>query len=137
MKRFSKMVSRTVEVPLRHAHQRHELRLQIGGEAREGLRCRPTTGRKAAAVARNADAGRRLLDLDAASSARVANALSQEIGAGAVEQHVAAGHGRGHGVGAGLDAVGQHGVLGAVQSGSTPWMLQGRGADAARSWRPS
>ena len=94
------------------------------------------TRAKAAAVPRHPDAGRRLLDLDAASSATGLSALLQEIGAGAVEKHVAAGHGRGHGVGAGLDAVGQHGMLGAMKT-SHALDLQGRAADAARSWRPS
>ena len=47
--------------------------------------------------------------------------LLQEIGAGPVEQYIAAGDGRGHGVGPGLDAVGQHGVIGAVQV-SRPWI---------------
>ena len=41
--------------------------------------------------------------------------LLQEIGAGPVEQHLAAGDGGGHGIGPGLDAVGKDGMLGAIQ----------------------
>ena len=69
---------------------------------------------QAPAVPRNTDAGRPLLDLDA-RRAQGLQRLLQEVGAGPVQQHVAAGDGRRHGIGPGLDAVGQHGMLGAVQ----------------------
>ncbi len=55
-----------------------------------------------------------LADLDAGFRQDVERAL-QEVGAGAFEQHVAAGHGHGHGVGAGLDAVGDDAVARARQ----------------------
>ena len=55
--------------------------------------------------------------------------MAQEIAPGAVEEHIAAGDRGGHGIGAGLDAVGQHVVLGAMKLGHT-LNAQGRGADA-------
>ena len=120
--------------PLRHAHQRDELRLEIGGEPWEGLGVDGDRA-KAAAVPRNSEARRRLFDLDAARAQEGERAL-QEIGAGVLQDNLAAGHGRGHGVGARLDAVWQHGMLGAMQTFNA-LNLQGRAADAARSWRPS
>ena len=113
MKRFSKMVSRTSDVPLAVHIRRHELRLQIGGEAREGLGLHRDGRKPPPFRATLMPVGRS--SISTPDERERLQCLLQEIGAGPVEQHVAAGDGRGHGVGPGLDPVGQHGVLGAVQ----------------------
>ena len=59
---------------------------------------------------------------------KVCKRLLQKVGAGPVQQDVAAGDGGSHGVGSGLDAVGKHGMLGAVQ-GLAPLDPQRRAAD--------
>src|SRR4051794_22269257 len=65
---------------LRHAHQRDELRLQVSREPWEGLGVDGDRA-KAATVPRNAEARRRLFDLDAAR-AQEGKRTFQEIGAG-------------------------------------------------------
>jgi hypothetical protein len=99
---------------LARRHQRHELRLQIGRESRE-WRCRHVDRLDAGAVARDADAviGRRDL---APASTSTSSADCSSSGR-APRAHVAAGHRHGHGIGAGLDAVRQHGVARAIQLG--------------------
>ena len=94
-------------------HQRHELRLKVGREAGEG-RGGDIDRLDAVAVARNAQALRRGFDLRARFGQDVERGLEM-FGPRALQQHVAAGHGGRHGVGAGLDAVGQHAMLGAVE----------------------
>ena len=88
-------------------HQGHELRLQVGREARErvgrdvdGLRCRCRCG--ARGCPRSSPPPRRRL------CPRIARAYSSRSGRVFSRSDVAAGHGDGHGVGAGLDPVGQH-----------------------------
>ena len=107
------MVSTICEVPLRARHQRHQLRLQIGGEGGErrgGHFDRP----EVAAVAGDANAliGRR--HCRAGLRQHIKRGL-QQFWARVLQQHVAAGHGDRHGVGAGLDPVGQHRVARAVK----------------------
>ena len=111
---------------VRHAHQRDELRLQIGGEAREGLGL-DETGFEAAAVPRNANAGRLLLDLDAGRAQSLkASCRSRR---GRRREDIAGGHRGRHGIGPGLDAVGKDSMLGAVER-SRPWTLKVAAADA-------
>ena len=95
-------------------HQRHQLRLQVGGKAGE-RRGRHRDGREARAVARDADAlvGRR--DDGAGLRQHVERGL-QQFGARVLQQHVAAGHRHGTSIGAGFDTVGQHRVTRAVQA---------------------
>ncbi len=89
-------------------HQRHQLRLQIGGEAGK-RRGRDFDGRKPCAIAGDADAfiGRR--DGHAGLRQHVERRL-QQFRPRVLQQDVAAGHRHRHRIGAGLDAVGQHGV---------------------------
>ncbi len=94
-------------------HQRHELRLKVGRESGEG-RGGDIDRLDAVAVARNAQALRRGFDLRARFGQDVERRLEM-FGPCALQQHVAAGHGGRHGVGAGLDAVGQHAMLGAAE----------------------
>ncbi len=93
-------------VPLARRHQRHELRLQVGREAGERLRLERHR-LDARAVARNADAAVGRLNLDAGLGQRVERRL-QELGACALEGHVAADRRNGDGERAGLDTVGEH-----------------------------
>ena len=115
MKRFSKIVSRMRDVPLGPGHEGHELRLQVGREARERVG-RHVHGLDAVAVATDADAAMGRGDLGARLAEHVEGGL-EEIRPGVLEHDVAAGHGDRHGVGAGLDAVGQHVVGRAVEPG--------------------
>ena len=94
-----------------HRHQAHELGLQIGREAGERLGGH-VHRRDARAVAPDADAGIGRRDLGAGPAHHVERGL-QEVWLRAFEQHVAAGHGDRHGVGAGLDAVGNDADIGA------------------------
>ena len=94
-----------------HRHQAHELGLQIGREAGERLGGH-VHRRDARAVAPDADAGIGRRDLGARPAHHVERGL-QEVWLRAFEQHVAAGHGDRHGVGAGLDAVGNDADIGA------------------------
>ena len=109
MKRFSKIVSRMTLVPAAVRHQRHELRLQVGREAGERLRFDAIPARCRRRCAR---CGCRRW-----SSATVTPVFGQRVerrleivGPGAFKRHVAAGRGDGHREGAGLDAVGEHGM---------------------------
>ena len=113
MKRFSKMVSRTCEVPVAVHIKAMSWACRSVGKPGKGW-VSTLTGREAATVPRDPDAGRALLDLDSGRTQRVER-LAQEIWPRAVEQNVAAGDRGRHGVGSGLDAVGQNGMLGAVQ----------------------
>ncbi len=94
-------------------HQRHELRLKIGRKVREGRRA-DIDGRKPRAVANDAQSRVGFRHLGAGQGHRVER-RPQEACARPREQHVAARHGDGHRIGAGLDPVGQHRVPGAVQ----------------------
>ncbi len=91
---------------LRPRHQRHQLRLQVGREAGE-RRGRHLDRLQALAVAGDAQAAVGLVVFEAGLGEHVETAL-QELGARVLEHHVAAGHGDRHGIGAGLDAIGQH-----------------------------
>ena len=75
-----------------------------------------STGGDAGAVAADADALVGRGDLGAGLRRARRAPICSRSGARVLEQHVAAGHGDRHGVGAGLDAVGQHGVARAVQA---------------------
>ena len=57
------------------------------------------------AAPRYADTGRPLLDLDSAR-AQCLQRLVQEVGTGAIEQHLSSGHGCGHGISPRLDTIG-------------------------------
>jgi hypothetical protein len=98
---------------LGQGHQGHELRLQVGGEARidAGLDVHRLQPRAIAAdddaVVGALDAGAGFLDLGQ-------QGLDQ-VSAGVGQADLAAGHGRGDGIGAGLDPVGDHRVGGARQ----------------------
>ena len=98
----------------RPGHQRHELGLQIRGKAREGLGC-GVHRRDAAPVAPHADTLAGGGDGGARPGHHVQRRL-QKLGPRAFQQHIAPGHGHAHGVGAGLDAVGQHRVAGAAKA---------------------
>ena len=121
------MVSRITLVPPARGHQRHQLGLQVGGEAREGLRL-DGDGVDAGPVAGDADAGRRLGDLGA-GLLQGSQCRLQQRAARADQLDIAAGRRHGERVGAGLDAVGEHGVRGAFQP-VAPWMCRVDGADA-------
>ena len=112
MKRFSKIVSVMRETPDARviSAMNCACRSVEGGERRR----RHVDGGNARAVAGHANALRALADLRAGRRQCVERGL-QQIGPGAGEQHVAAGHRHRHGVGAGFDAVRHHGVARAVQ----------------------
>ena len=97
----------------RHAHERDELGLQIRGEAGEGLGL-DRNRLQAPAVPRDADASRPLFDLYSRRAQGLKHLL-QQVGTGTIEHHISAGHGSGHGISAGLDAIGKDGMLGAMQ----------------------
>lgn len=101
----------------RTGHQRHELRLQVGREAREGIGD-DIDRSDAGAVALDAHAvvGRR--DFRAGAAQRF-NCGFEQRHIGIFEHDVAAGHGDGHGIGAGLNAIRQDAVAGA-ESEVTP-----------------
>ena len=101
---------------LRPRHQRHELRLQVGREAGE-RRGRDLDRRDARAVARDPHAAYWSSLTSTPAWASTSSADLQQFGARVLQHHVAAGHGHRHGIGAGLDAVGQHAVARAVQLG--------------------
>src|ERR1700680_1668515 len=82
-------------------HQRHELSLEIGGEAGK-RRGGDLDGCYAGAIAADADAFVGARDLHAGAR-EPREGRVEEIGARAFEHHVAAGHGDGHGVGANLE----------------------------------
>ena len=107
------MVSRIDAGAVGPGHQRHQLRLQVGGEARVGLRLHRDRLQRAA-VACDAHAALRLGDGDAGALQRAEGGL-QEALARALQLHLAAGRGHGERIGAGLDAVGQHRVHGAFE----------------------
>ena len=94
-------------------HQRHQLRLQIGGKARERRgrhRHRPDAG----AIAGDADA----LVVDGDDGAGLGQHVErrlQQFRARAGQLHIAAGHRHRHRIGAGLDSIRQHGVPRAVK----------------------
>ena len=94
-------------------HQRHQLGLQIGRKARE-WRGRHLDRGEARAVALDAHAGIGRGDLDTRAHEHVERRL-QQFAARIFQKHVAAGHRGGHGIGAGLDAVGQHAVASAIK----------------------
>ncbi len=95
-------------------HQRHELRLEVRGKAGERVGGH-IHRRDAGAVAADADAVRRLRHLGPRGGEDVEGRV-QEVGAGVLEQHVAARHRHRHGIGAGLDPVGQDLVPCAVEA---------------------
>ena len=109
MKRFSKIVSVIRDWPLAFVIKRHELRLQIGRKAREWRR-RDIDRREPRAVAAYPDALIGDADISAPACSMASSALCKRPGLGAFQHHVAAGHGDGDRIGAGLDAVGQNDV---------------------------
>ena len=94
-------------------HQRHQLRLQVGGKSGK-RRGGDIDGINPGAVAGDADAfiGRR--HRGAGLCQNIERRL-QQFGPRILQQHVAAGHRHRHRIGAGFDPVGQHCVAGAVQ----------------------
>ena len=68
------------------------------------------------------------LDADAGALHHVDDG-AEVAGIGVLQQHVAAGHAHAHGIGAGLDAVGDDAVLAALQAGDA-LDAQRRGVDA-------
>jgi hypothetical protein len=118
MKRFSKIVSRIMDVPSAHGHQRHQLGLAVRGEAGEGLGI-DIHRLKRMAVAVDADAFVGGLDADPGPAHHIDHG-AEVPGIGILQQHVAAGHAHAHGIGAGLDAVRDHAVLRARQAGHAP-----------------
>ena len=94
-------------------HQRHKLRLQVGRESGERLRLYRNR-LDTSAIARDAHAAVGLLDRDFSLRQRVQRRL-QEIEARTLERHVAAGRGNCNGERARLDAIGEHGVHGALE----------------------
>ena len=115
MKRFSKMVSVMCEVPLARVISAMSCACRSVGKPGNGCVV-ISTGAMPAPFRVDADAfvGRR--DPDAGLAEHVERRL-QQLGPRAFQQHVAAGHRDRHGIGAGLDAVGQHAVARAVELG--------------------
>ena len=108
MKRFSKMVSVSTLRPCADAHQRHELRLHVGGKA--GVRRGRDVDREQLGSRRHAHAFALALDPDAGLAQLDDHRLEVVEGAFSSE-HVAAGCAdRGH-ERAGLDAVGDDRVI--------------------------
>ena len=92
-----------------------------------------STGARCGAVARDADAVVGGRDRDAGLLQHVEGCL-QQLRPRVLQKNVAAGHGDRHGVSAGLDAVGQHGVARAVESGDAlDHDAPGAGAGDARA----
>src|SRR5262249_21721391 len=110
MKRFSKMVSVMREIPFARVINAISWACRSVGKPGNG-RGRPRDGAGAGAVALDAPAGIGRGDLDARAHEHVERRL-QQFAAGILQKHVAAGHRGCHGIGAGLDAVGQHAVVG-------------------------
>ena len=99
---------------IRHGHQGHELRLQIGGKARERVGF-DINWPDAVAIAIYPQALVLNADLDTRLGQYVESRL-QMLGAGTTQQHIAPGHRRGHRKSAGLDAVRDHVHRGAMQA---------------------
>ena len=121
-----------------HRHQRHELRLQIGGKA--GKRCGGRRRPHAAARRCDAPIRPRLVGVDFACRYARSSGISAPIrfGARADQFDLAAGHRRGDGIGAGLDAVGharrarpRRSVFDAVDDD----LATCRGRKSSRPWR--
>ena len=135
MKRFSKIVSVIIEAPSATRHQRHELRLHVGGEAGIGL------GHHIGAVhapfsRRTRRPRRRLLDDLHAGLAQRRTAAPRWSSRPPTSSTSPAGDGGGHGVGAGLDPVGDDAWLAAVQRARRP-RSSARRCRCPRSARPS
>ena len=94
-------------------HQRHELRLQVGREARERFG-RNIDRLNTRAVARDPQSFVGDGDFGPGFPQDLEGCGKQFL-AGTREHHVAAGHGDGHRIGAGLDTVRQHGVTRALE----------------------
>src|SRR5262245_25696029 len=88
----------------RPGHQRHELSLEIGREARIGLRV-DVYRIYGIAIAHDAHAARRLRNLDAGHGHGVDEGIEVPA-ARPVKQDIPAGHRSRHGIGAGFDAIG-------------------------------
>ena len=108
-------------------HKAHELRLQVGREAGEGV-CDHINRLDAAAVAINPDPGFRRRNLRACAADGFQRRIEQAR-IGPFENDVTAGHGHGHRIGAGFDAVGQDPVA-CARKGRNALDGDGRGAGA-------
>ncbi len=88
-------------------HQGHELRLQVGGEARIDLGRDVDRLQPLRRVATDDQAVLRRFDLDARLDHLVGQGGDQ-VGAALGQAHLAPGHRRGKGIGAHLDSIGNH-----------------------------
>jgi len=132
MKRFSENRLGDVRGALGTGHQRHQLRLQVGGETRNGA-VETVTGLMPAPLRATRDA--LVVDRDHRAGLRqhIERRL-QEFGPRAGELDIAARHRHRHRIGAGLDAVRQHRVPCAVQLAHASMTM--RGVPAPETARP-
>ncbi|QTK79652.1 SDR family oxidoreductase [Agrobacterium tumefaciens] len=108
---------RNVRDALRARHQRHELRLQVGREAGEGLGD-DVDRLDAIAISHDPKAGFRLADRRACQTEGIERVVQQRCPR-SFQHHVTPGHRDRHGVGARFDAVWQNTVARAGKRGDT------------------
>ena len=127
MKRFSKIVSRMREVPLASVISAMNWACRSVGKPGNGSVVTSTAAMPAPLRRMRMPSLVGITSAPAAAS--TSSAAWSSSGRVFCKQHVAAGHGDRHGVGAGLDAVGQHVVGGAGEPGHA-LDLDARGAGA-------